>query len=81
MIVTRTFPADEIGAMMNDVPAPVVIIDDAINEADEELFIVSLSLVSSVNPLGTEITRDVSLCRINDNDGERPTHHYPYTCK
>ncbi len=69
-VVTMTFPADEFGQQMNDVPAPVPIINDAINEAQEELFVISLGLENAINPAGTEITRSVSLCRISDNDGQ-----------
>ena len=63
------FQADEFGPQINDVPAPIVIFDDEINEALEEIFIVVLTLESSSNPAGVAITRECSLCRIIDNDG------------
>ena len=63
------FQVDEFGTQINDVPAPIVIFDDEINEAPEEVFIVVLTLESSTNPDSVIITRDSSLCRIIDNDG------------
>ena len=64
-----TFPADEFGPQINDLAAPIVIFDDEINEAPEEVFIVVLSLQSSTNPDSVIIGRAFSLCRIIDNDG------------
>ncbi len=70
------FPADETGTQMNDIPSPVPIVDDEINEALEELFVVNLALVDSVNPAGTDISRSVSLCRISDDDRKQPLNHF-----
>ena len=54
---------------MSDLVAPIYIIDDAINEAVEQFFIVQLSLGSSLNPAGVDISiRPTSLGRIVDND-------------
>ena len=64
-----TFPSDEFGTQINDLAAPIVIFDDEINEAPEEVFIVVLSLQSSTKPDSVIITRESSLCRIIDNDG------------
>ena len=64
-----TFPADEFGPQINDLDAPIVIFDDEINEALEEVFIVVLTLQSSTDPGSVIITRVSSLCRIIDNDG------------
>ena len=64
-----TFQADEFGHQINDVPTPIVIFDDEINEALEEVFIVVLTLQSSTDPGSVIITRVSSLCRIIDNDG------------
>ena len=64
-----TFQADEFGPQINDMPTPIVIFDDEINEALEEVFIVVLTLESSTNPDSVIITRVASLCRIIDNDG------------
>lgn len=54
---------------MRDLGAPISIIDDVINEALEQSFVVQLSLVSSLNPAGVDISvRPTSLGRIIDND-------------
>ena len=68
-VIMVTFPADEIGPQINDVAAPIVIFDDEINEALQEVFIVVLSLENSTNPGNVVISRVSSLCRIIDNDG------------
>ena len=68
-VVVVTFPADEEGIQIIDVPAPVVVFDDEINEAPEEIFIVVLTLDNSTNPGNVVISRASSLCRIIDNDG------------
>ncbi len=64
------FESDEIGIQVSDVPVPVPITQDAINEAREELFVVHLTLGESMNAGGVNIIREVSLCRITDDDGE-----------
>ncbi len=63
------FEADEFGDQVDDVPAPVPIFDDLINEAQEEVFIIDLTLNSSFND-NIEISRQSSLGRIFDNDGK-----------
>ncbi len=67
-VLTVTFQADEIGPQISDVPVPVGIFDDDIDEAQEEVFIIDLTLESSINDR-IEIVRRSSLSRINDNDG------------
>ena len=64
-----TFQADKFGRQINDMAAPIVIFDDEINEALEEVFIVVLTLESSTDPGSVIITRVSSVCRIIDNDG------------
>ena len=67
-IITITFDADE-DAAISEKRAPIPIIDDAINEAIEQYFVVQLSLASSLNPAGVDISsRAASLGRIIDND-------------
>ena len=67
-IITITFDADE-DAAISEKRAPVPIFDDAINEAIEQYFVVQLSLASSLNPAGVDISsRAASLGRIIDND-------------
>ena len=42
--------ADNVGA------APIPVVNDLINEADEQVFIVELHLISSTNPVGIDLT-------------------------
>ena len=51
--------------MISVMNAPIPIIDDAINEATEQVFVVELRLVSHLVDLSI---RPSSLCRIIDND-------------
>ena len=54
---------------MNERGAPIPIVDDAINEATEQVFVVELRLVSSLDPVTVDLTtRPSSLCKIIDND-------------
>ena len=67
--MTLTFQADENQmAPTNEVELRVPIIDDAINEANEQDFVVILNLTDSINPAMITISRESSLCRIIDND-------------
>ena len=55
---------------MSEFPVTIGIVDDAINEATEQVFVVQLHLVSSVSESSVVFTaRPSSLCRIIDNDG------------
>ncbi len=64
-----TFQPDELGPEINDVPAPIEIFDDDIDEAQEEVFVIDLTLNSSINK-NIQIDRRSSLCIISDNDGK-----------
>ena len=65
--ITLVFEPDE-ESVVNEKSAPVLVIDDDINEATEQVFIVELRLVSSVDPTRVDFTtRPSSLCRIIDN--------------
>ena len=67
-VITITFDADE-DAENSQLGAPIPIINDVINEAVEQFFVVQLSVVSSLNPAGVDISvRSASLGRIIDND-------------
>ena len=67
--ITLIFEPDEDGTSMNERDAPIPIVDDAINEATEQVFIVEFRLVSSLDRLKVNLsTRPSSLCRIIDND-------------
>ena len=66
--ITLVFEPDE-DAEVTEKSIPLFVIDDAINEALEQVFVIELRVVSSVNPTGVDlITRPSSLCRIIDND-------------
>lgn len=67
-VIRVVFEADEDSAV-NDVSVPIDIVDDPINEAAEQAFIVQLKLIGSTNPGLADLTeRPASLCRIIDND-------------
>ena len=65
------FPADEDEASpITGVNAPIPILDDDINEAVEQYFIVQLIIASAVDPDTLNIGCDVATCIIQDDDGE-----------
>ena len=80
--ITLIFEPDE-DAEVNELSAPIFVIDDAINEATEQVFIVELVLVSSVDPATVDLTtRPSSLCRIIDDDREhKVASSYRYVLK
>ncbi len=61
------FQADE-DAPSNDLLVSLTIIDDVINEAPEEYFVVRWDAVEGTSSLVEVGERQVSLCRIVDND-------------
>ena len=64
-------PDEDENRIVNDVAAPIAIVDDLINEAIEQVFVVQLQLISSVNPGSIDLTvRQASLCRIIDDDSK-----------
>jgi hypothetical protein len=66
--ITIIFEPDE-DTEVNEKSAPIFIIDDAINEAIEQVFVVELRLISSRNAAAVDLTvRPSALCRIVDND-------------
>ena len=67
-VITITFDPDE-EERRPERAAPVSIVDDDINEAVEQVFVLQLALVNSVNPGGVDLTsRSASLVRIIDDD-------------
>ena len=65
-----TFDPDE---LVNDDEhtAPIHIFNDPVNEANEQVFIVQLRLISSTNPGSVSLnTRPASLCKIIDDDSK-----------
>jgi len=70
-IFNVTFPSDERRASpIADVPSPIMIVDDEIDEAEEQFFIVYLEIIEAVEPNLITITRANSTCIIVDNDGK-----------
>ncbi len=66
------FEADELGTRRNDIEVSFLIRDDKVDEADEEVFIVVLSVdESSLIAQTTLLGRKAALCRIQDNDGKK----------
>ena len=68
--IVVTFQADETGQHMDDVDTPVPIVDDDINEADEQIFVVTVEVVNATDMFRITLEREDSLCRIRDDDGE-----------
>ena len=61
-----TFEPDEISTIL-DIPVPITIFDDEINEVEEEIFVAVLQLVDAINPSQVDFS-NATLCRITDND-------------
>ena len=69
-VIRITFEPDE-NVADNEGAAPIPVVNDLINEADEQVFIVELRLISSTNPAAIDLTtRPASLCRIINDDGK-----------
>ena len=67
-MIRITFAPDE-NEEVNEVNVPIAIVDDPVNEATEQVFVVHLQLISGVNPSSIDLTKQqTSLCRIIDND-------------
>ena len=68
--ITATFQADEGGNARTDLPVPIPIFDDDIDEANDQFFIAHLVVVRAVNPALITLEQTASRCRIIDNDRE-----------
>ena len=72
IVRTITIPADEgiAGAPpVLDIPVPILIVDDAVDEPALEYFIASLSIASSnIRPGAVVMNQSASLCVIADDD-------------
>ena len=67
-VIKITFEPDE-NAPDNERAAPIAVVNDLINEADEQVFIFELRLISSTNPAAIAFTtRPASLCKITNDD-------------
>ena len=67
--LTVTFQSDE-DDPVNELSVPVAIVDDDVDEASEQDFVVVLKLSESINPERISLGRNVSLCRITDDDSK-----------
>ena len=66
--ITLVFEPDEDGEI-NEMSAPILVTDDAINEAIEQVFVAELILVNSLDSATVDLTiRPSTLCGIIDND-------------
>ena len=63
------FPSDEnLSRPIFELPADIPIVDDEINEANLQQFIISLRLSSALNTSRVKIEQNTSICNIIDND-------------
>ena len=70
-LIRITFDPDENTQPDNERAAPIAVVNDIINEADEQVFIVHLCLINSTNPHGVDLSiRPASLCKIIDDDSK-----------
>ena len=69
-VITATFAADAGGNPTTDLNVPIPVLDDDIDEADNQIFIAQLIVISAVNINLITIERDASNCIIIDNDRE-----------
>lgn len=75
-VLTIVFEPDEDEASVNQKEAFIPITDDLVDEADEQVFVALIRVIESLDSDSVILTqRNVSLCRINDNDGKR-FHYY-----
>ena len=65
--ITIFFEPDEDAEVM-EMRAPIFVTDDDINEAREQVFVVELQLVDSLDPTSIGLTTPSSLCKIIDHD-------------
>ena len=69
-VIRITFNPDE-DTDDNERAAPIPIIDDLVNEADEQVFIVQLHLIDSINSSAINLNvRAASICRIVNDDSK-----------
>lgn len=67
-IIITFDPDEDRGRNNNELSVPILIFDDSIDEANEQVFIVQLKVVGGANVNSVTISRQVSLCRIIDDD-------------
>ena len=62
------FPADEFIDPVGSVDAFISVVEDDINENSEQLFVAFIEVAGAINSRLLSITRNVTICRIMDND-------------
>ena len=68
-VVVTEFPSDEGQRFpLTDLFVPIPVYDDAIDEANDQFFIVRLEIEDAVNPNLITLEQSTSRCRIVDND-------------
>ena len=67
--ISLLYPVDEISSV-NDIPAFIPIVDDEIDEAVKQVFVVLLEVQQAVSSHLITISRNNSTCVIIDNEGE-----------
>ena len=70
-IIITFDPDEDRGRNNNELSVPIPIFDDSIDEANEQVFIVQLKVVGGANVNSVTISRQVSLCRIIDDDRKK----------
>lgn len=68
--ITITFDPDE-ERNQGEQSIPIPIFNDSVNEANEQVFVIQLKVVGGANVNSITISRQVSLCRIIDDDGKK----------
>ena len=73
-VLEIVFPADEnLSRSIFELPADILVVDDEINEAGAQQFIVSLRVFSALNISLVQIEKNTSICNIIDDDSKSNT--------
>ena len=65
---TIIFPADVGMIPITDLPVPIPVTDDEVDEADDQFFIAQLMVVDKISHHNFIIGRKATICIIVDND-------------
>ena len=70
-VINIIYPVDEgLASPIANVSAFIPVVDDPIDEADEQQFIAYLEITDATNLGGVGTGRNVTICRIDDDDGK-----------
>ena len=70
-VINITYPVDEgLASPIANVSLSIPVVDDPIDEADEQQFIAYLEITNATNPGGVGTGRNITICRIRDDDGK-----------